>query len=440
MNIEMQIKKLYAFDAALCLRITDAVWVLFLLNRGFSLAQVGMAEGVYHVISMFCEVPSGMAADLFGRKRTLVFSGLLGMVSSLFMCLDAGFLGVCAGMAFSALSLNLMSGTEEAILYDSLLSAGEEERFGKTLARLSMIGRVGSALGCLASPMAVALGYKGTYLFSTCLYFISAVTAAGVAEPIVTERQRKRQEHPLQGIGKRFRQHIGESAQFIRSHPKVICKLFANGAIGCPVYLTVMFLQEHLTALGWPAAWIGVPLLVMRLFGTVGVWLGSREGKSRNKGKKGNRIQAKGAAGCKNEGRQQGKMGLAKCLTVCGLVSGVGALMAGSPWITVIVPGAMLLQASEGFAQIRVDENVNRDFESDQRATMVSIDSMLYSVLMIAVSPAVGKLGDWYGTWAGFTLLGTALAAGSLGMGALYSLYQRKSLGNEVKGNCEKNI
>ena len=169
MNIEMQIKKLYAFDAALCLRITDAVWVLFLLNRGFSLAQVGMAEGIYHVISMFCEVPSGMAADLFGRKRTLVFSGLLGMVSSLFMCLDAGFLGVCAGMAFSALSLNLMSGTEEAILYDSLLSAGEEERFGKTLARLSMIGRVGSALGCLASPMAVALGYKGTYLFSTCL-------------------------------------------------------------------------------------------------------------------------------------------------------------------------------------------------------------------------------------------------------------------------------
>ena len=72
MNIEMQIKKLYAFDAALCLRITDAVWVLFLLNRGFSLAQVGMAEGIYHVISMFCEVPSGMAADLFGRKRTLV--------------------------------------------------------------------------------------------------------------------------------------------------------------------------------------------------------------------------------------------------------------------------------------------------------------------------------------------------------------------------------
>ena len=32
-----------------------------LLNRGFSLAQVGMAEGIYHVISMFCEVPSGMA-------------------------------------------------------------------------------------------------------------------------------------------------------------------------------------------------------------------------------------------------------------------------------------------------------------------------------------------------------------------------------------------
>lgn len=403
MNIEAQLKKLYIFETSVCLRIADAVWVLFLLQRGFTLAQIGIAEGVFHITSMLCEVPSGMAADLFGRKRTLVFSGGLGMVSSLLMCLDAGFAGICAGMVCSALSMNLMSGTEEAVLYDSLLSVGQEERFGKALAVLGMIGRTGAAIGCLSSPAAMVLGYRGTYLFSMGLYFISAVAAAKLAEPIVTKRQAERQENPWKGIGMRLREHIQDSARFVFRHPKTIGKLFANGAVGCPVYLTVMFLQEHLTAEGWPAAWIGVPLLMMRLSGTAGVWLGSRRQEKCRKG-----------AGRLN--------GLAESLVACGIVSGFGAFLAGSFHVPVIIFGAMLIQASEGFAQIRVDENVNRDFESDQRATMVSIDSMAYSVLMMIISPAVGKLGDLYGTWAGFCLIGAALTAGSLGVGGLFFL------------------
>ena len=33
-------------------------------------------EGVYHITSMICEIPSGAAADLLGRKRTVVWGRL----------------------------------------------------------------------------------------------------------------------------------------------------------------------------------------------------------------------------------------------------------------------------------------------------------------------------------------------------------------------------
>ena len=49
---------------------------MFLGLRGFSLAEIGLAEGFFHLVSILGELPSGLAADLLGRKRVL--AGCLG--------------------------------------------------------------------------------------------------------------------------------------------------------------------------------------------------------------------------------------------------------------------------------------------------------------------------------------------------------------------------
>ncbi|MCI6867556.1 MAG: MFS transporter, partial [Lachnospiraceae bacterium] len=88
MNIKKQTFLLYLYDLLISFRLIDTVWVLFLLDRGYTLAQVGIAEGVFHITSMLFEIPSGMFADLFGRKKTLLLSGTAGILSSFFMALD----------------------------------------------------------------------------------------------------------------------------------------------------------------------------------------------------------------------------------------------------------------------------------------------------------------------------------------------------------------
>ncbi len=75
MNIKKQIRTLYIYEMISGLQIVDLVWVLFLIQRGFSLAEAGIAEGVFHVVSMCCEIPSGMLSDLIGRKKTLAAAG-----------------------------------------------------------------------------------------------------------------------------------------------------------------------------------------------------------------------------------------------------------------------------------------------------------------------------------------------------------------------------
>lgn len=380
MNIKKQTVLMYLYEAALAFRMVDAVWVIFLLERGFSLAQVGMAEGVYHITSMIFEVPSGMTADLFGRKRTIMLSGVLGICSAVFMTLDgwAGF--VYCGMIFSALSLNMASGTQEALIYDSLLEAGCEARYKKIWANFSMTARVSSALSCALSPAAILIGYRYTYYIMAGLYLCTIVCMSGVKEPAVTQKQRTRADHLRGELGKRWGQHIAETGSFIRKNPKTMCKLLVNAALACPCYLIMMYLQEHLVNCGWPKNFIGIPMLVIPLAGAVGT-----------------RIAAK------SENR------LAKALLVCGVISGIGTCLVGSSVLAVVLAGACLARACEGFSEIRVSENVNRDFTSDHRATLVSVDSMLYSILMVAASPVTGILGDRYGVNVTFYLLGGTL-------------------------------
>lgn len=66
MNLPKQLRAVRVYSFTSCLRLTDAVWVALLAARGFTLAQIGLAEAVFHLTSLLCEVPSGVAADLLG--------------------------------------------------------------------------------------------------------------------------------------------------------------------------------------------------------------------------------------------------------------------------------------------------------------------------------------------------------------------------------------
>lgn len=413
MNIKKQMVRMYLYEAALSFRMVDAVWVIFLLERGFSLAQAGIAEGVYHITSMIFEVPSGMAADLFGRKRTLILSGIAGICSAIFMTLEGWTGFVYCSMIFSALALNLASGTEEALVYDSLLEAGREDNYKKVWANSSLIARTASAFACAASPVAIMMGFKYTYYISAFLCFCTILAVSGVKEPVVTKRQEMRsrnsngksgkcqQQQIKAELGNRLKKHIIETGGFIKNHPKTMVKLFANAALACPCYLIMMYLQEHLVNCGWPKSFIGIPMLVIPLAGALGT-----------------RIAVKN------------KSGLSKALLICGVISGVGTCLVGSSALIIVLCGACVQRICEGFAEIVVSENVNKDFTSDHRATLVSVDSMCYSVLMVIASPVTGFWGDHYSVKAAFYLLGGGLLLGTAAVGLIYHVmfrdWQRK--------------
>lgn len=382
LNLKQQLRCIYISDFFSGLRITDAVWVALLAARGFSLWEIGLAESVYHIVSLFCEVPSGMAADLLGRRKTLLSGGVLTVTCNLLMAFAPNLFTICLAMGLNALAMTMFSGTFTALVYDSLKTEGREDEYIQVSANSSQISMLANAIGSLASLLKRFLGFAGFYLLSAAFEGISTAALALMEEPIVTKAQASRGKQTLRTLPEQFRQLVRDSLHVLHTCP-MAGKLIASSAlISVPSYLTKMFLQQRLVELGWPTELLFLPLLLGGLACVAGTEVGRR-------------------VRCRS---------MRRLYSACALLCGVGTLLVGAAPAWGGILGMMLVQGVLEVYLLHESQKLNDAIPSDQRATLISVDGMAYSLLMIPASPLVGAVGDAFGqAGAGLALLGGAI-------------------------------
>lgn len=178
MNLQKQLRCVYLHAFTSTLRFTDAVWVALLAARGFTLAQIGLAEGVFHGVSLLCEVPSGHGRRFAGAAAHADLRRCAGRCLRRHHGVAPSLAFICAGMGLKALGYNLLSGTTEALTYDSLKTAGRERDYIKVDAKASIFMKLASALGALASLLAGVLTSAGYYIADAAVSAVSALAAA----------------------------------------------------------------------------------------------------------------------------------------------------------------------------------------------------------------------------------------------------------------------
>ena len=385
-NLKQQLGCVYMSNFFSGLRITDAVWVALLAARGFSLWEIGLAESVFHVVSLLCEVPSGMAADLLGRKKALVFGGALAVTYNLLMAFAPNLFAICFAMALNALYNTMFSGTFTALIYDSLKLEGREDEYIQVSANGSQISMLANAVGSLTSLLKRFLGFAGFYLLSAAFEGVSTLACLFMKEPIVTEAQANRQKQTLRDLPGQFAQLVKDSLQILHTSPLAVKLIASSAVISVPSYLTKMFLQQRLVELGWPTEMLFLPLLL----GGVSCVLGTEIGR---------RVRFRS---------------MRRFYAVCSMLCGAGTLLVGVAPAWGGIFGMMLVQSVLEVYLLHESQKLNDAIPSDQRATIISVDSMAYSLLMIPASPLIGAVGDLFGqAGAGLALLGIVVAVSS---------------------------
>ena len=387
MNLKKQLACLYTNYFFSGLRITDAVWVALLAARGFSLWEIGFAEGVFHIVSLLCEVPSGMAADLLGRKKILVFGGMCVVLYNLLMAIAPNLFFICLAMGLNAFASTMFSGTFSALTYDSLKQCGQTDDYLKVSANCSQIAMLASAFGSLASALERFLRFSGFYLLSAALEAVGTAASALLTEPIVTETQAARETPSLRALPGQLVRLAKDSARALRSTPLAARLIVSSAVISVPTYLTKMFVQQRLIELGWPTALLFLPLLLSGLASVLGTEVG----------------------------RRVRPCSLRRFYAVCALLCGGGCVLVGAAPALGCIAGCMLVQGALEVWLLHEDRLLNDAIPSDQRATLISVDSMAYSLLMIPASPLVGAVGDAFGqAGAGLALLGGLVTVSGL--------------------------
>ena len=127
--------KLYPwFMACRSLLFWQAVWFLYFQNV-LSGAEAIMLAAIYDIGTLVLEVPSGYMSDRIGRRITLIVSVTATLIGCLLLALGGDFYLFALAQVLLGAGSAFASGTDNALLYDSLMAEGKEDQVAAHEAR-----------------------------------------------------------------------------------------------------------------------------------------------------------------------------------------------------------------------------------------------------------------------------------------------------------------
>jgi len=147
-----QIKRVYFGITALTwlsVAIPLPIFVLFMQARGINLFQLGIVMGVYSVVIVVLELPTGGLADAIGRKTVTLLAQSINLASGIVMLLAFSFEGFLLAVILLGVGRALSSGALDAWFVDSLQTAEPDIDLQPPLAQAGTVTLLALGLGTL---------------------------------------------------------------------------------------------------------------------------------------------------------------------------------------------------------------------------------------------------------------------------------------------------
>ncbi|MCP5068314.1 MAG: MFS transporter [bacterium] len=111
--------------------MVHAPWLFYLSTsvRGLRATEFGWIIAIFYLAVVLFEVPSGILADRFGRRRLLVIGALANVLACGMLAVAFDFLSFAAVQVLFAIGTAAISGADSALLFDRLAAEGREEDY-----------------------------------------------------------------------------------------------------------------------------------------------------------------------------------------------------------------------------------------------------------------------------------------------------------------------
>ncbi len=170
-----QYRKFCAYGFLKNLRFFDAFLILFLIDKGMTYTQIGILYASREIITNLFEIPSGLIADIYGRKKSLAAALFIFILSFLIFWLSNNFWFYLFAFIIFGLADAFRSGSHKGMMMDYLKlnnwASYKSEYYGYTRSW----SQRGSAISALLAGILVFLdgNYQNIFIYSTIPYTIN---------------------------------------------------------------------------------------------------------------------------------------------------------------------------------------------------------------------------------------------------------------------------
>jgi len=316
------------------------------------------------------DVPTGVFADRVGRRRAAVVGALAFGIGLAIYAASVNWQMLLVGAIFDGLGMALLSGNDDAFLYETLEDCGEEERFADELARLRSWQYGSTALSSLVGIVLVLVGdLRWTVWACVPTQALGVACALALRDPLHRNRSAD------------VRAHLRSSWRTITAD-RSLRRLLVGATLGTGVGNVAFVMRPVFIQQLWP-------LWVVSAFRTAAGLFA--------------------AAGTRAGGRLVRRFGAVPTVVGGQTVTTAAALLSVAV-PTVASPG--VLSALSMFHGIRTTADgvvLQEHFTEGQRATLASTVTLGARIAFGAGATAFGLLVSWTGVRGGLLLFEASL-------------------------------
>src|SRR5947208_8957810 len=351
-----RVRRFYLYQGASSFAIWIPFWALWIRGNLASDFEFTLVDVAFWVGLLVFQLPVGVIADRYGRKRTIVLSeafrsaGILGYgLATTFPLFVAANIVWSLGAAFSI-------GTS-SYLYETLLAAGHESEFPRYIGRNTMIQLLSNASGSFAGGLFVQAVHdlRLTLFVGAGLNVLAVLVALSFSEPRI-----ERMTEPT------YAQQLLQGLRVGRRREGVVLLIGLGVFLGVTVYVMAIYRPLYLRFLGLTDAQIALSISGFPV--VAAVW-SEFAGRSL---------------------RLLGEFGTIALMVVMASASFFGLYGVGS------FPGAVLFQVPIyvvwSLQPALTTAYLKRRLDTRPRSTVLSMGAFAYTLALVILEPTAGLL------------------------------------------------
>ena len=160
------------------------IWIFYYL-RFTDYAGIGFLEAVMITTSTLGEIPTGVIADIVGKKKAVFLAFLLGIIGNVVMAFSPNYPVLIGSIIIMTLGGAFYSGSLEALVYDSLKELKKENIYEHVIGRMTTMQNLGMAFAGITGGFLYKWNVSLPFLMVAVAYLVGLFYSLALTEPSI---------------------------------------------------------------------------------------------------------------------------------------------------------------------------------------------------------------------------------------------------------------